>query len=101
MLAQTAALILAQVQAVPFSSAMRSLADGSRLRWKTSTKVEPVHWFPAREAGIFLGFTWFPARDSGSFSGRGWGASQWARRFRELASNVRMNDSVFFQTEYE
>src|SRR5438128_4440356 len=52
--AQTLALRVAQVQAVPFSSDNNSLAFGWRLRWYESKKDVPVHWLPASDDGAFL-----------------------------------------------
>jgi hypothetical protein len=70
--AQTLALMEAQVQAAPFSSAINSFGVGLRSRLKTSTKVVPVHWLPARLVGTALG------------------DNQRARAFRALARRRRM-----------
>src|SRR5437762_13231871 len=46
--------MVAQVQAVAFNSAMSSLGDGSRWRWKLSLKLVPVHCWPVRPGGAVL-----------------------------------------------
>src|SRR5437764_14752569 len=49
-----AALMEAQVQAVPLSSASSSLAVGLRLRLKLSRKLVPVHCPPVKTGGTLL-----------------------------------------------